>query len=459
MKTKIYFLAISLFIAIAGKCQFAPLNINFQDPDFMHFPSYSSIVDASHTWLGVQRTDQDGWLVPYSFAVKTNDGGDTWEFDSIPIPGLPILSSLCAVDANTCYYTFTDNFVNGSIWKTTDGGNTWENKTTDQFTGAGGYADFYHAFDANEGVALGDPTLGYFEIQRTTDGGDTWTRVDESSIPPILPNEWGGTNVYSAIGDNIWFATGIPDENATYSSRCFKSVDRGLNWTVSPIIADNLSWYEIVFSNTQKGVLFDPGYVGGKKQFYRTSDGGSTWITDSLSLNQEVYLGISAVAGFDGGFIIATNDTIFYSTKILFTPDFFSTVIVLDSNLQANPFGIKFKDAMTGWLEGDGSDMNAILKYSGLLTSIRNASESTEKLSIMPNPSSAEALVKLPTNSQGDLNLLIYDAGGILHEKRQVTSNSNWTKLNATSYQSGVYIVQVVSGNRVIAQEKWVVQH
>ena len=366
------------------------------------------------------------------------------------------------MDANTCFYVFTDNGSGGSIWKTDDGGANWENKTTTQFTGPGGFANFYCAFDENEGIALGDPTSGYFEIQLTADGGDTWTRVAESDIPPVLPGEWGATNVFSVIGDIIWFPTLIYDENGTFSARCFKSVDRGHHWTASPVFAENLGWVSMDFSTSQKGVLLNqfPGTVSGKKPLYRTADGGDNWSIDSLSVDLDAYSGMSAVSGFDGGFVVSTNTLEGYATKILFTPDFFSTVVVVDSNLSAIPWGIKFKDATNGWLEGTGSDISAILKYNGLLTSIKSAAKSPEKLAIIPNPTSADALVKLPgSNDLGDLILMIYDATGKLRETRPVESNTGWTKLNASAYTSGVYFVNVVSGNHLIASTKWVVQH
>jgi photosystem II stability/assembly factor-like uncharacterized protein len=456
MKTKLYFIVISIFISIAGNCQFIPMNINFEDPSFSHYPEYISIIDASTVWLGVRCEG------PYSKAIHTNDGGTTWNADLIPTTGFPIISSAFALDANTSFYVFTDNGTGGSIWKTTDGGMNWVNKVTTQFTQPGGFANFYYGFDANEGVAMGDPTLGYFEIQRTTDGGDTWSRVEESSIPPILPYEWGGTNVYSAIGDVIWFASGIPDANGTYSSRCFKSVDRGQHWTVSPVIADNLGWYAIHFSSSQKGVFFDPGYNGPIQQFYYTTDGGSTWSKDSTTLTEPVYLGMSPVSGFDGGFVIAENAELggLYSTKILFTPDFFNTIVVLDSNLQANPWGISFKDEMIGWLEGNGSNENAMHKFNGLLTSISDAVKSNGKIAILPNPTSTESLVKLPgLNEAGDMRLMIYNVAGKLLENKKIDNSSGWTKLNASAYSDGVYVVQAVSDGVTIASTKWVVKH
>jgi photosystem II stability/assembly factor-like uncharacterized protein len=461
MNRKLYLLAILLFIAIAGNCQFNAVTIHYQNPTFGHYPEYISIVDESNVWLGTRVTDSIS-QVPYTYAVHTNDGGDTWELDSIPIPGDPIISSLFAVDANTCYYVFTDNFSGGSLWKTTDGGANWENKTGPLYSSPGAYADFYVAFDANEGVAVGDPTLGYFEIQRTENGGETWNRVDSDSIPAILPGEMAAVNVFSVIGDIIWFPSLIADGNGTYSARCFKSVDRGKHWTVSPIFAENLSWIAMDFSTSQKGIVFDqyPTIDGSKKPIYRTSDGGDNWTLDSLSIDLDAYTGVSALAGFDGGFVISTNDINGYFTKILFTPDFFSTIVVVDSNLEAIPWGIKFMDATTGWLEGDGTDANAMYKYDGLLTSVSNVVKSAEILAIAPNPTSADALVKLPElNTNNDMNLMIYDMTGKLYETRAVESSTGWTKLDASSYNSGIYIVKVVSGNQLIASAKWVVQH
>ena len=44
-------------------------------------------------------------------------------------------------------------------------------------------------------------------------------------------------------------------------------------------------------------------------------------------------------------------------------------------------------------------------------------------------------------------------------ENRRIESTTGWTKLNASTYNNGVYILQVVSGDRLIASAKWVVQH
>jgi hypothetical protein len=460
MKRKLYTLAILLSIAIAGNCQFIPQDINYPDPaNYSHWPDWMSIVDASTVWLGTARYHSNGTQATYTYAVHTTDGGNTWQFDSIPVPGQPVIMSLSAVDANTCFYDFSNiDWSNSAIWKTSDGGATWAKKTTTQFTGTAAFCDFYHAFDANEGVAVGDPTQGYFEIQRTTDGGNTWTRVASSLIPPPLSGEWGLANIYSYFGDNVWFAATWQDGVNTWATRCYKSIDRGQHWTVSPHIA-SLGNVEMDFASAQKGVLLDPNSSTGTKYFYVTSDGGDTWSKDSLPGNDLLILGVSHVGGFDGGFMMGLWESPYLQSTLVFTPDFFTTTVIIDSNLAANPYGVHFKDASTGWISGLGADTNTILKYNGLLTSISNAAKSV-KLTIIPNPTSTEALVKLPVlNEQGDLRLMIYDASGKLCENRPAGSTTGWTKIDASAYKSGVYVLQVVSGDRMIASTKWVVKH
>ncbi len=459
MKMKIYLLMISLTLASMARAQFVPFDLPYNHPPYGNYPRWISIADGSTVWLGTLAMDDFG-LVPYSYAIKTNNGGNTWEFDSIPAPGGAIMSSVCAVDANTCFYVFTDNSSGGSVWKTIDGGSSWTNKTTTQFTEAGAYADFYAAFDANNGVAVGDPTLGYFEIQRTTDGGDTWTRIDSALIPAIYAGEWGAANEFSMVGDNVWFPSLIDNGSGFYDARCFKSSDRGAHWTVSPIIATNLGWGGVDFSTAQKGVFWDPYFPLPRRQFYLTTDGGSTWTADSLSSTDEFIVGMTSVKGFDGGYVIAISDTIDFAVTLLFTPDFFYTTVVIDTNMEADPWALRFKDASTGWIGGEGADTNSIFKYTGLLTSIGEAAKSPDKLAILPNPTSTEALVKFPAlHGTGDLTLMIYNLAGVLLEKRPVESTAGWTKLNASAYGNGVYVVQVVSGDRVIADTKWVVQH
>ncbi|MCX6257278.1 MAG: T9SS type A sorting domain-containing protein [Bacteroidia bacterium] len=449
MKSKIYLSVLFLIIVLSVHGQFVTKPLNYQVPGDIYIPSYISIVDADHVWLGTKHYLSTGTYLGYTYAVHTNDGGDTWIFDSIPVLGVPWMSSVYAVDENTAFYVFSDNNVNGSIWKTTDNGATWTQKTGTEFQG-GGFADFYKAFNDSEGVAVGDPKGGYFEIYRTTNGGDTWTRIDSSSIPANLTGEMGFTNAFASVGDTIWFTSML--------GRCFKSTDQGQHWTATTVVSTTSNCaFEVAFSNAQKGVFYYNEPAG--KNFFLTSDGGATWAGDTLSENCFISH-MSSVEGFDGGFVIATFDTVTSLANVYFTPDFFSNVVVLDSNIKSWPDGLKFKDATTGWLCGWGADTSDIFKFTGTLNSIVNAAGIHESFSIMPNPTSTEALVKLPASlNSKPLCIRIIDMNGKELEKRTIASSTGWTKLNASFYPAGIYLVELNSANRLIARAKWVINH
>src|ERR1700761_4858100 len=120
----------------------------------------------------------------------------------------------------------------GKIRKTINGGATWTNASDSStlFIGASNFPDFVHFWDANNGIALGDPnnTNGSgneFEIWRTHNGGTNWTRVSGANIPnPSSSSEYGLTNSYTTMGKRVWFGSSV--------GRVFSSLDSGKTWTV-----------------------------------------------------------------------------------------------------------------------------------------------------------------------------------------------------------------------------------
>ena len=124
-----------------------------------------------------------------------------------------------ALNADTAYV------VTSEIFKTTNRGNTWVMQITNFSTG---FANCIHFFDANNGVATGDPNGGYFEIYTTTNGGDNWVRVPSSNIPAPLPGEMGIVSSFAAYNNTFWFAT----FGAATGQRIIGSTDRGYTWTL-----------------------------------------------------------------------------------------------------------------------------------------------------------------------------------------------------------------------------------
>lgn len=369
--------------------QFVPQPLNYPAPGY--WPYYISITDSSHVWIG---TINESYL-PYSWCAKTTDGGATWS-------GL----------------------------------------TSTQFEG--GFANFYHAFSADTGVAMGDPTEGYFEIQLTYDGGATWTRLPLENIPPPLTNEIGFNNMFSAVGNCIWFATSM--------GRCYRSADRGQHWDVTQVTNVSGGMFDVCFSSGLKGAFYSQNVVAS--DIAVTYDGGITW--DTVTFPQEYYfMGMSSVGGFDGGFVITGWQSL---TDVFFTPDMFTNIVQIESDVISNG-AVSFLDASTGWLAGGESGTNEIYKYTGALTSVNTLIKPSGKLSIIPNPTANEALFKVPGNVWKEpLTLKITDMSGRIIDEYTIKP-SEWIKTDASAYRNGLYLVELLSGNGLVTCEKWIIKH
>lgn len=78
----------------------------------------------------------------------------------------------------------------------------------------------------------------------------------------------------------------------------------------------------------------------------------------------------------------------------------------------------------------------------------------------LPKSSSYEALIKIPASLDSkSLQLLVINMSGKQEDVLNIPGSTGWTKLNASNYPNGVYLIEILSGNRIVAQERWVVNH
>ena len=400
---------------------------------------YISIADAQHVWIGTIQEMGD----PYSMSVKTTNGGNSWELDSIPVPGSPVCAAISSVDSNTCYYLFIDNDLGeGTIWKTTDGGESWINTISNQFVD--GFANAVQAFDADNLVAMGDPNGGYFEIQLSSDGGVTWERVPSSNVPASLTNEYGTMGCYAAYGNSVWFTTN--------KGRCFRSEDNGVHWEVTEVVPSMDGTFYVCFSTELNGAFWQGDEVSST--VYITQDGGVTWTPVSFPSGY-VIMNMSPVAGFEEGFVVTAWHNY---TDVFFTPNLFSNVLPMDESL-ISMGSVAFLDPSTGWLGGGESGTNQIYKFNGIITAAGQAQNEEGTFAIIPNPAVSDALVKLPA-SLNSMNpeIRILDISGRLIDRVRIFS-TDWTTLNAAVYQNGIYLVEYRENHQLLATQRWIVQH
>ena len=237
----------------------------------------------------------------------TLDGGATWTPRSIAGTGIVAAleaANVSAVNDSTAYVSlYPTTNAQGGIWRTTNYGVTWARQPSAAFTSSlGGFVNFVHMFNQNDGIAQGDPVGGYFEIYTTIDGGVNWVRVPQANIPaPNAADEYGTIGYFGTSGDNIWFSTS--------KGRMFRSFNKGLTWAVStPGFGVAASISGIAFKDANNGILIATSATNTNLGFVTTSDGGATWsapnttVTGGLGYKND----ISYVPGTTGTYVITS---------------------------------------------------------------------------------------------------------------------------------------------------------
>lgn len=186
---------------------------------------YEFVVWASGTNGVIMRSTNEG----SSWKQLAVQGGRDLDFRDIE-----------AFDSNTAYVMSSGNGDKSRIYKTEDGGESWELQYSDKR--AAFFLDSLACDSKTHCIALSDPVDGKFIIL-STDDGHHWEELPQDKMPAALPKEGafaaGGTSLAICDrGENIYFGTGGAD-----AARVFRSADRGRSWTATetPIASGNAS--------------------------------------------------------------------------------------------------------------------------------------------------------------------------------------------------------------------------
>jgi photosystem II stability/assembly factor-like uncharacterized protein len=189
-----------------------------------------------------------------------------------------------ASQPNTYYF----GAVSGGVWKTTDGGVTWDpifDKQNISSIGAIAVADSDpNVIYAGTGEACIRGDISYGDgVYKSVDAGKTWTNVglrDSRHIGAVIVHP---ANPDVAFVAALGHAYGPNEERGIFRTR-----DGGKTWEKVLYINDRTGGIDVVFDPQNPHVLFAAmweGYRtpwnlnsgGGKSGLYRSADGGTTW--------------------------------------------------------------------------------------------------------------------------------------------------------------------------------------
>jgi hypothetical protein len=279
--------------------------------------------------------------------IVTTDGGNTWTVSSFTDPQNKPVYCIHAFNADTAFV------VASTIYKTTDRGTTWT-AATGVYNNAASFPNTIHFFDQNNGVAMGDPVDGYFEIYTTTNGGINWVRVAMGNIPAPLTGETGLVNEHSYYNNSYWFTT--------FEKRVFRSTDRGYTWTCSQLPPSGQTFApSVAFRDELNGLASSMN--GNEMITCKTSDGGNTWVYNSVP--NWIY-GLGSITYING-----TQST-YALNSICWNGNELAIMIII-----SNDDGLTWDrmDAIRPWVNGDGFSYQQWASVNSGWISLYNGSE------------------------------------------------------------------------------------
>jgi photosystem II stability/assembly factor-like uncharacterized protein len=370
-------------------------------------------------------------------------------------------SCFAAIDENTAWALFykASTGSTGGVYKTTDGGGTWSQQGAGSIfnTAGASFPDVIYFWDANTGVAIGDPVNNEYEIYTTTDGGTTWTAVSGANIPdPSSSGEFGLTRSFAVRGNSLWFGTN--------AGRLFKTTDFGATWTVYST-GTTLAIVSLDFANETEGwaELSDPtSFVFNS--IVRTTDGGNTWtdITPSGTFYNASSNGGFSYVPFTANTLVASGvDDASASFGSAYSLDGGDSWIEIDNGVVHT--AVSFYDNETGWSGGlnTSTTLGGIFKYTEVFqaTGIPTGNSPNYEFNLYPNPSNGLFYISFDAENNLPINVQVTDAmGKIVFQKIYKDKSQLWLRsIDLRDFNSGVYFMKL-ENDGVETTQKLVIQ-
>ena len=215
--------------------------------------------------------------------MKSLDKGATWTVKKIFPVDLKYFShlhSINIINTNTIFVMqtlHTSDFTEiiNKILKSTDEGVTWTSTNIPEFNYLNEFSIKF--INYNTGFAFGT-NFDFPQIYKTTNSGESWTRFSINGNDSL-------TQFYFLNENTGWIGSA---KNKDY----YKTTNAGLSWTTNTLnIPSSVHWNNSFFLNENTGWI---------SAGYKTTDGGTSWVQQSFSFNNEI-LFINELTGFRYG--------------------------------------------------------------------------------------------------------------------------------------------------------------
>lgn len=212
--------------------------------------------------------------------LRTTDGGESWENRSIPGTDSLDFRDIEVFGPDTAVVMSIGSGTDSRLYRTVDGGTNWSLVHQNKYEQ--GFYDAITFWDNGHGLLQGDPIDGRLFILVTTDGGRVWQEVPKVQMPEVADGEYAfaasGSHLISGFERRAWIGTGGK------RARVLKTSDYGNTWRAipTPFIqgAASTGIFSLAFADSSYGIAVGGDYQKeneGTDNIIFTEDGGESW--------------------------------------------------------------------------------------------------------------------------------------------------------------------------------------
>jgi len=266
----------------------------------------TSGTDSNLRGLSAVQNNHDGHITlwacgSHGVVLRSSDDGATWERRSVPGRAEADFRGIVAISDSVAYLMASGDGENSGIFKTLDGGRTWQTQFT--LPDRAFFLDSIACLSESFCMALGDPMDGKFVVLKTSDG-TRWSVAPKAERPAAVAKE----GAFAASNSNLQLVSEKEYFLVTggFTARVLHTANGGKTWSAArvPLAADNASSGAFGMARAKRGNLVVVGgdYAqpeAGLRAAAVSEDGGGIW---RLATQQP--------AGFRSA-VVASDDALF----------------------------------------------------------------------------------------------------------------------------------------------------
>jgi photosystem II stability/assembly factor-like uncharacterized protein len=366
-----------------------------------------------------------GWALGAKTIWKTVDGGITWDSVIYPGPSRP-LKNLSFSDAQ---HGIVALLIPGSLYYdeilwTDNGGITWAEHQIGNSPSIGAIERL------NDSVAL--VSTQYSGLFVTKNSGQNWEDIFVTSSFII--------DFFPIGGDTVYFA-GIDQLAFPFDQLRFGKTTNFLNWQV-------LSYGNSISVNGNNKICFvtpDKGWICGRHGLLKTLDGGQTWQAQQDPSGYFNYIAFADplhgwVCGFDGGIFSTIDGGETWQQQDCIQATEYFTDLIVRSSLNAS--------VLTKGLLYDFTLIPDTASICGI-SAVAEPKSEPDSFEVYPNPTSDEIQIKWHQDAPAGLELVLFNAQGVELMRRP---GMNAGRISVANLPVGFYYLQGILGGQKLAK-------